>query len=508
MKFRNKSLLAAAMAFAGAASMFAGDVTSRTHFAPRTTSSDSALELALSNYNIYHSDYPARPYLKPEGKGTFLMQSTYFYQESDSGNDLARYFLPNTVANCPGEGHANTEIDIKENGLGHVGSQWVGLLTNDKEFDQQLKIRPERMVYGNLWNLHLDFSNQIDGLWSNILIPIVKVKHDVELKCCNRGTAGEAKNCFGDCLLGCEEAFNNREWLHGRISTTTENRSGVDDVQVKIGYDFLRDTNSHWGIYGLVYVPTGHRPQADFLFEPLVGSRHWGLGFGTNADWLVWEIDDEHKFNFMFDLQYRYNFSASQIRSMDLCNGPWTRYATVAHPDRPECDLAGINFFTDSVRVRPRSMVDMWFALHYNYEEWNVELGYDLWWRDREQVRPGKSFDLCCRDIVIYDWAAVDADCPPREHTSASRATIDQASFGRNAAPSDAEVTVLTNSQLDRNSATHGTALSHKFYIAASYNTNFIDHPTSLGFGTSYEYGNNNKALDQWAIYLKTSFGF
>ena len=153
-------------------------------------------------------------------------------------------------------------------------------------------------------------------------------------------------------------------------------------------------------------------------------------------------------------------------------------------------------------------MIDFWFAGHYHYEEWNVEVGYNLWWRDSESVRKGNKLDLCCRNIVIYDWAKTAENCPPGEFTSASCATIDQSRFGANATPSDDVLTRVTNPQVDLKSATHGKALSHKFYLAGSYNSNFWDHPTSFGVGASYEYGNNNKALDQWAIYLKTSFGF
>lgn len=498
MKFRTKSMLAAIMTLAGASSLVAGDVTSKTFFTPRTTSSDAGLELALSNYNIYHSNYPIKPYKRPEHKAMFLMQNTYFYQESDSGSDLARYFLLDK----------KTELEIKENGLGDIGSQAIGLVTDDREFDALFKIRPERRVYGDLFNIHMDASSFIEGLWLNVLIPIVKVKHDIELKCCERGPRGEAKNSTNDCIETCEDAFNNSDWLHGRLSRNTENRSGVDDVQVKLGWNFWHDAKNHWGIYGVASLPTGHRPQSDFLFEPTVGSRHWGLGLGTNFDWRFWEIEEKHIFNFMADVKWRYHFSASEHRSFDLCNGPWTRYLTVANACTPDVPLDGINFFTHNVRVRPRNMVDLWLAAHYHYEEWNIELGYNLWWRDSEQVRLGKSFDSCCRDFVLFDWSAVEADCPPRPIVSSSCATIDQARFGRNAAPSDAELTRVTDNQINIHSAEHGKALSHKFYLGGSYNTNFLDHPASLGIGTSYEWANNNKALDQWAIWLKTSFGF
>ena len=102
-------------------------------------------------------------------------------------------------------------------------------------------------------------------------------------------------------------------------------KSGVDDICIKLGYDFIRDENEHAGIYGLVFAPTGKGTKAKYLFEPLVGSRHVGAGLGFNADALIYECD-AYSVDLLVDARYAYFFKHKEWRSIDLFNGDWSRY--------------------------------------------------------------------------------------------------------------------------------------------------------------------------------------
>ena len=46
-----------------------------------------------------------------------------------------------------------------------------------------------------------------------------------------------------------------------------------------IGNNIIQNDWSHFGFFGVVVVPTGNRPKAKYIFEPLVGNgRHWEVG--------------------------------------------------------------------------------------------------------------------------------------------------------------------------------------------------------------------------------------
>ena len=63
-----------------------------------------------------------------------------------------------------------------------------------------------------------------------------------------------------------------------KIDNCKHTKTGVADFRVILGYDFLLCDDYHVGLGILFAGPTGNRPTARYLFEPIVGNgKHWEL---------------------------------------------------------------------------------------------------------------------------------------------------------------------------------------------------------------------------------------
>ena len=95
---------------------------------------------------------------------------------------------------------------------------------------------------------------------------------------------------------------------------------------------------------------------------------------------------------------------------------------------------------TVPAKVTPGSQIEYWLAVHYAYCQWNVELGYNLWWRAKDSITLLGSLPS---NTGIYDLAGAVIHNP----ISASKANISQSAIGPNQAPSDATFTPSHNSE-------------------------------------------------------------
>lgn len=451
----------------------------RTIFIPRSQTTDSTLDLALGNYHFYHHA------ICPEDRAFFHIQASYFHKESTKSRKLADYFLGK---NC---------LAIRENGTGDIGSLWVDLMgANGTSFSSNLSIAPRRTIDGGFFNFYFDFNNYFSGCWLSIAFAAFRAEHNL----CLKENDIQNEGIINGIATGVD-AFNNPAWSAGKFSCRRLHRTAVDDVQLKFGYNYFFCNQDHIGIYFVGIAPTGCRYRNEFIFEPFVGLRHGAVGVGLNGDYTLLDRPG-HGLIWMYDVKYRYVLPACERRSFDLCrNGRFSRYLQVATCDQPSFSMPGINFFTQEVRVNPRSQIDLWTALHYNYCEYNFEVGYNLWWRDSERVCIKKPL---CPNIGIYDLVG---DCNGNP-VSASQARICQSVTGDNKAPSDATFVTLSNRDLNLLSGTAPRALTNTVYGALSYNSEVWCMPVMLGVVGSYEFARCDTAFEQWGVMVKTAMSF
>jgi len=460
---------------------------SSSFFMPRSVTHSALYELAMTNYDVYHSS-------SCQGFSCYV---TPFYIQSTNSSELGQYFLRNN----------DSSLDVQEDGTGNIGSLWVNLIADPGlSYSSTMKIAPQRKVAGSYFYFRADGRDLFDhtcpilqNLWMSVSFAAMKVRHNLHV----------SEHLTGDMAFGALpgvatglEAFNNSEWKYGKLSTRTKSKSGVDDIQIKVGDNwFFDDGNSHFGIYLVGTIPTGDRPNAHVLFEPLVGTRHASFGIGINDDLRLYTCP-AGTIQLMCDVKCRYLFSGRERRSFDLKgNGDWSRYLLLADSEATSVSLFGINKTTIPVKVTPGPQVEAWFALHANWCHWNVEMGYNLWWRSQDQRL---HFEKELADnLGVFDLSGVVAFDP----TSASRANISQSAIPPNQAPSDA---VFTSTRgFDKASGKQKSAWSNTLYGAVSFDDLLYDRfPIMIGMGGSYEFASNRNALSQWSIWQTTGIDF
>ncbi|MCL4361645.1 hypothetical protein M1446_04810 [Candidatus Dependentiae bacterium] len=469
------------------ASLFAA---SKTVFVPRSTTRDSVLELSQANYFFYHNEARC-----DEEYPWFYFFFNPFVQRSFNDKDLAKYFLKDNKS-C---------LSIREDGLGDVNPEWLGLIAPaGSNFSSVFNVRPVRTAYGAYFNMYFDLCRFWEGLWLGIETAAMGVTH--KLKPCETVTTGAENpvNNFGtiDNIRIFTDAINNPELCFGRFNKCKVSRGGLDDIQVKLGQNYFFREDDHIGLYLVANIPTGKMQRATYVFEPLVGSKHAGVGIGLNADFNLYGCDD-HMLNWMFDLKYLYLFKANQLRLFDLCaNGDWSRYLQVVqNSDTPMLTQPGTKFFTQCVKVTPKSEINFWTALHYEFCRYNFELGYNLWWRDCERV-----CQKCANPpVAIADLANFIA-C---QGISASGANISQSVIGPNIAPTDSVFTNVGPFNID--SGTAPRVLTHKLYASFAYDYLICSYPAMVGITTACEFAtgrNKRNALEQWQIFLTLGFTY
>ena len=465
---------------------------SHTFFVPRQITTNSVFELALNNYDRYQG-------WDPEDGYHFAIYATPFYQRSSKGEKIARYFLR-------GGNQSLTFNEINED-LNALCSLWFGIESdvNTQFASGAFCMDPRRTAYGSYFNT--SFANRWgnNALWLHIGFAAMRVKHELRIHSSLEEIAGPLSNFkLGtlDEFTSIIDALNNAEWNFGKFSTCRLSKGGVDDVQLKLGYDrfYGEEEYNHVSLYFVGTIPTGKQQRSEFIFEPLVGSKSGSIGAGINSGYTFY-CGEKYDISWLFDLKYRSVFSADQCRSFDLCkNGEWSRYLLVVPQDQHLATQPGINLLSGTAHVRPGSTIDLWTALNWSWHEYNIEFGYNFWWRQKERVTLKKTASTT---LGIFDLAGMNG--VPQ---TASEANISQSAIGTNQAPSDASFVAITANDIDLDSAAHPAAFSSTVYVAFDWSLVRSDYTVLVGLGGQYEFAHRTSALEQWGIWGKLGLVF
>lgn len=445
--------------------------SSKSIFIPRSITTDSVYELALTQYDRYHAaeEFNYHLYVKP-----FFMQSTK--------DQLASYFLPNGKC-C---------ITMKEDGTGDVNSLWFNLIAPTGEsYSSTVCLNPVRKAYGAVLSFYAHFCN---NWWLGINSAAMRVNHNLHVCESNRTADGTCAGFKNAC-----DGFNNPTWSAGKLPCCQQTRGGLDDIQCKLGYDYYTDDDRYSSLYLVATAPTGKKCVTNNVFEPLVGSRHGSFGVGLNGG-TDWNLCDGDTVNLMLDVKYRYVFKAREKRSFDLSkNGDWSRYLLVVPSTQVLNSQPGVNVVTLPVQVTPGSTVDLWLGLHYQHRAWNFEVGYDFWYRQAEKI--------CAPCSIAPHFGIQTLALCGDTLTSASAATISQGAAGSNATVTDATFTAITMTDLNVNSGAQPRSLSSTIYGDIGYTAERDCYSLLFGLGASYEFGTKN-ALRQWGIWYTQGVSF
>ena len=326
---------------------------------------------------------------------------------------------------------------------------------------------------------------------------------------------------MGDTVVGSmKDAFKQKGFKYGKIDDCADDmkRTGLADMEVKLGYEWLQQEPCHLESYVGLILPTGNAPQGEYMFEAVVGSgKHVGLTFGSNFGTQIWECkDSERCLRVEHASHSQYLFKKEHVRSFDLKNRPWSRYLSMYESEEQAQNASttediygltpGINLMTRTVNVIPGLSHNMNTALVYQSKGLCLEGGYNFFARRAEHIE----LDTSLPSIALKHVEGEGKTNPLRDISGTA-----QTETGVNAISSigilpvpvaNYSQSVITTDDIDLASASTPCHIAHTIYGNIGYNWDEKEYPMGVGMGGSYTFSNsNNSVVDRWTIWGKFS---
>jgi len=204
-------------------------------------------------------------------------------------------------------------------------------------------------------------------------------------------------------------------------------------VELIVGYNAILEDNYHVGFNLRALAPTGNRPHATYLFEPIVGNgHHWEFGGGVSAHYQICQSDDEEThFGIYFEADATHLFKTRQKRSFDLTNGSNSRYMLAqklgtpvgeflwSNPldalsgglngsTQPSAEFKGIfqpvaNLTCCDVKVDISVQAEIVALFNYTSGNFSWDMGYQFWGRSCDNI--DLDCECCPLSFAPNTWA-------------------------------------------------------------------------------------------------------
>ena len=538
MKKILQGLLATALV---ATSLSAKTYSSKTFLMPRSDNPNLAME-----YTTWHRQIK----LHDEDKFGGTIQAVPFYEESDNKKDLGKYFgIYNRIRN----NQIDDFIMVDDNDGSHLYTNDIIHFYSVDAYDsttfananmsEKIQFRPYRTAYGVRLDYHQKLDMLLDGLFLKVDAPIVHVKHSLGYKAIGRGitqklaleaeftlTGQSSLYIPASMTTGADKSLE--DYLTGNLVNTStvaqqvalthdkihngQDETGVADVNVMLGYNLLYEADKQASFNIALLIPTGTTPDGVWKFEPVVGNGgHWALGGGVDVYSKLWEKANK-SLEVSFVANYKFLFSGTEKRTL---NYKYPDYADFTYPDARvtwgQYVLGGhlgdtfatpmANFTTIDVDVTPGSQINAMIDLTFNWGNWSIDLGYELYGQDQERVAV-KSFTDNVYGIADWAW---DTSLPFISGTTALYETIFRGAYAASWTTAfDMNRSAIDNSSLLPSDAETPQQITNKVFGGLGYAFNSWNYPIMFGVGGSYEFATGNVALEGWAAWFKAGLTF
>lgn len=463
------------------------DNISISWYNPRSVSFNPVLTEANSRYNwVYQTNENNN-----NENYNYSLGIKPFAQISNNSKELARYFTPNN----------QTSFQIREDGTGDVNSAFFLLEGASTDYSSDISFAPTRRAFG----LNLDFKTRLNffnrRVWLNINSAFVHARHNLNVTETNRTVDGTID--LPPVLKTACDAFENSV-THGKMSCCSTNKSGFDDIIVRLGYDFKKTERRVISGSVIASLPTRGSDRDVNLFSPVIGSQSFGLGAGLDFDQIL--MDSENcRVTFLNHANFRYMFQSNQNRTFDLTsNGNWSRYLIFAHQTNgpyvgsttANKAIVGDSLLNLNAKVTPGIELNFISTLNLAYKRFNFELGYNVWYRQAEKV---------CLDnkkcaTALNSWGILDVNSWNSSSTinSTSTGKINE-SLATLATNADSTFTTINETDLNMNSAAHPKAVSYSVFANGQYA--YCDD-TFVNLNFAYEIPQDRNAIEQLTLSL------
>lgn len=540
--------------------------TPHSIFIPRSQGANTAREL------VAWQDYLYR--LTPDCNYV-VTSHTLGYSRSFRPKRIAQYLFGSDVINFAGS-------QVADRPPCALLADYFGLSSN---FKGKLKVNPviENIVFDN--QIYFGLDGIACGLYAKIYAPLVHTRWSLRYCQINEIAPNQCTN-FPACYMSenetqatcsIEQALSGNftfgdmkePWNFGRFSSKTLTKTGFADIDLILGWNYFHDELYHFGLYGLLVLPTGNKPNSRFIFEPIIGNgKHLELGLGLSTHVLLWQCGSDQSLTFYLEGNVTHMFKNTQLRSFDFCsNGPLSRYLLLKEFVKQGDTLVysgnlinAINFTTRAANVTVSVKGDASAKLAFRCGCWQTDIGYNFYANTREKISLKDKYDSRffgikgTEDVCALEYTVTQTN--PRQfadlvnkiqiNSTQSNATICQkgstdnseniilnsnnniaiTSHSAQSGPIESQNVIIAHNSskpvlvsikdLDLESGAAGATATHKVFGQVTYEFNdpyncarFIPF---VGFGGEFEVEglacNERTSLNQWSLWIKGGISY
>lgn len=506
-----------------AMTLSASTYSKKTFLAPRAIGTNLPMELTT-----WH-EYPYQKLERRQGhKVRGHIQLTPFYQGSEKKDDLGKYFGISECKNCIVIGTEN-ELTAKTADVAGIYLIHNTALSEDESVKGTIKFSPEQEIWGARLDYFQDIDHPCKGLFFKASMPLAYVENKMGM-CVSNATNVEVGG----------KTFSLNDFFAGNVAVTedmsvsnmqsplckakikcsgSESKFGVADLNLALGYKIHQSDSSHVFLSAQVIVPTGNRPNGEYLWEPVLGNgQHVGLGARLDTAVRLWS-NKHAAVRFLFDIDYRYLFESSEFRTLgvkdcecDLNLGHYYLAGKLGQENSPLFPAA--NILTQRIKVKPGNQFDILANLSFKSSGFVLDVGYNFFYKDEENC-----WKKCCGS---QDCCGTSCDSSTSCGTSCCSSGCgdccwQDGAYGivRRGYTTDTElvaadfVKTLNSCDLDVDAVKTPSQVTHKIYAGLGYDFDISKRfPALFGIGGSYEFASENSALECYSVWLKLGLSF
>jgi len=284
-------------------------------------------------------------------------------------------------------------------------------------------------------NLYVGLDNICHGLFFKIHAPIVHTRWDLNFEetVTTPGQAGYIEGYFSQAftpaqnlnrsftdyicdglvptlvsdsaLFGDQPEVTFTPLSHAKFGCGSLPTTKLSDIQMALGCNFWQHCDYNVGLSLRAVIPTGTRPNGEYLFEPIIGNgHHFEFGGGLNSYARVWSDDEGRMLSVYLDVNMTHLFKSRQIRVFDLKNSINSRYMLAELLGTPVLDLqagAGLavpngqfqrvfapvaNLTALPVNVSAKLQTDLTLLFNYTHGGFTWDIGYNFWSRTCDRL--------------------------------------------------------------------------------------------------------------------------
>lgn len=451
-----------------------------------------------------------------------------------------------------------------------------------RDYNGSISFSPNVKMFSLDFQFYMALDEWVEGLFFRVYGPFAHSRYNLEFEESTptaAGTVGYAAGFFdsvavapGSLLKSFAEYANGQTNISysgstvqyqplqfAKIGCGSQTANYFANLRFELGYNFLLDQDYHLGLMVEASAPTGKKPDAEFLFSPNNGSKHWELGGGLTGHYTLWRSEDEEKhFDFVVEADINHWFKSKETRTFDLKDKPLSRYmlaekmitpavnlkagATEGAATAPKYQFGGVyqpvaNISTVRAKVSVNVEADIVGMFTFAARGFTWDLGYNFWYRGCEKI----DLDSCFTDELwalkgdasVFGFATVDAatvivplsateskatilagtNRPSTTVNSLINANVDSAALAftnptgtgvqiNNATTGATQINtsttpvIISATDLDTDAA-RSRGMSHKIFTHFNYTwTDREDWIPYVGFGADVEFGSRKHSND------------